>query len=1535
MTLTPTPMSGLIAKYAPLANSVSRKFVNRPSLRSVARDVIVATLAKHQPPLPLGNGNLLVTWPQQGNEPAAFPVEDLLILRYLQDSTLNLVDHYDAVVRQEGNAKPEPFKLSIGELEVLINDQGPLLIRSYQAALVSYWNHVGTSGESRWLWLAGRLRSHAREQVRRQAEQKRLDPDESATLLDVINEEALPGTSAFLLQIERLNNPTLSMPEITSQAVITRAVQGAEHPLVLLSSPLATVQAFPSLASMADDQARALGSTLTGNRVDFSLTQVPGDPFEAQALVLLERQLGNVDAIGRYYQGLDVDTGVLEDSLDRVTSLYDLSTLDETARLQRLQDKLPDWLNSAAPLDSAHYAILLARLAQAQRASGGHGYLEGIDDLHTFANKALVRQIRADHPLQPVPLEDIELRLYQAPNALLQVADAGDAHLEYAVISLEALALFNLHGRPPGMLEVEARRGTTLPPWVTKEAIVALVQKVDVGGSYLALLRRLLVDDPQESVRRQALYIEQLRLQLPLKLLELKIRQQQGVTAAGVRLFLRALKVQPAARRGRRTLDEPAVSVRMLALRRAPEAAPDPVLCTYLVGPADDAEGVRVLYRPLSRVPLRQFASSHDLLQAIKAPGALHDEIIEALELAARPIYANGGFDEPHIHRFLVGDDATEFARPLPATLTGIDLAGDLWESFYRNNVLGMQVIAQRQSVSNDKDRWIGYRELGWLTFNALLPMLGGPLATAGWMIQSLKSFDDGFQGQLKGDPQAANNALVDFFFNTAFLLLGHGIEASSRGVARVRKPEAGEVREGAIELRPVEAPTTPVPSGPVASRVTVTPDTLPTLHSLEFGWQSARQRLTPNQRQALARFVVTVPEALGKPVPHGPLRDLYLVGEQWYAALDDHYYAVAVGTDSAQIIDTTDLARPGPWLRRDELGRWRLDTRLRLLGGAPGKALEKFRAAREARAQALVDRVNNFKQRQEIIDRKLKVTQQVMSDLQQQNSKRYPEYRQRFIDLAAEMVVASGDAVDAFAELNKVQVTPNFFEQRAGHLRSLLRVTWEIVSKLREQMLELIVGHALGQPKPSTPAMSSFDEVARGCEVIDQLIRWSTEAQKRMADLAEIQPFGPPILHEIKPVWAPFGTPLTWRGVQLYWLSILSEQKILRHPDFDGVLTDASISAKMAAGSHQQTLEPGLFTDEEQIQVLDSALERYDALEDAVDFFKATTPASQHSPALERLLQRLGELRGLADERLAPLFRAQVLRARQQRKQQKPVRQQVIVTSKRRGVVVGKLRGAGAEEHLDLGVEMGGAAVESLRRVKGSDDWERVEPVRPAVSLAPLEQLMREAVVLLGDSQSQLREATRSAPKVRIPADVQTPLDDLARRLQAKAEQIDKALTRLNEVDLPSSSTGQSADVVARDLRERGALLVSEGRRLRIKLCKERDPQASRVAWLLDEGEVRVVPEGGRKPLKGSSDFLQEYAVKDGDQVLWYAHFHYRTLTAPAEQFTAAHLKTVVQRFLTYAQFMALADTREGMKQHIKVEITPNLAKKAFLQAG
>jgi hypothetical protein len=1523
-------LSSLVAQYAPLASRVSRTFENRPSLRSVARKLLAGALQREHPALLAHPSSLWLTWPagSVSGQAGSVPLEGLLISRFLQNSTLNLIAGFDTVVSRSGREPEARVPLKVDELEALIDELGPGLLDSYQQSLVGYWNERDLDGSSRWQWLAQYLNRHALQATQALIEAKRLEPEESATLLAVLNGAPLEGTACWLLRIDHLANPLLPGPEATSDLVVTRAVDGAPHAVVLQYSALEKLRSYPDLASLAAERAKAIGRDLTGAKVDFSLTPIVGDPFETQALLLLEHQLTNVTALGQYFQQIDENANTAEEALDRATSFYDLATTDELSRLDQLHGHLPHWLDNATPEDSAQYSVLLSRMADVQRRSAGHSYLEGIETIEAFARTELSRQIREDHPQAVVALEDIEIRLYTVPNAELELINAGDAHLEYVTVSLSALALFNLNGRPAGMLEVEPRAGASLPDWVTKEAVAELVQKVDVGKRYLALLQRLLHDDKEEAQRRERLFVEQLSAQLPLKMFELKVRGEQGVTADGVRMLLEALRPASNERRTRRTIG-PKPTVRTLAFVRKAGAPPDSVLAAYVVGPADDVEGIRVLYLPFSREPLRQYSSVHGLWDAITQTGALQNEILAGLEPRARPVYALGGFEEPHIVRFQPGDDFAPITTPEPATLTGVALPGELWHTLFANNVNALLRHADEQSVSNEENIRLGYRELGWLVFNSLLPMLGGPLATAGWMLQSLKAFDDGFERQLAGDPQAANNALVDFLFNTAFLLMAKGMEVKSTGVERIKvRPSEN------IELPPTDA------GDPVASNITVRPGAAPPLQMLDLGWNSARGQLSVAQAAALSRFVVSAPSELSEAVPHGTLAGLYLYEAQWFARVGEDYYAVAVGDGSARVVDLDEPGNLGPWLRRDELGRWQIDTRMHLKGGAPGRARAANRAELERREAALRKTLDDCRSRQALLESKLKVTQTVMADLLQRKSPKYSAYRDRFADATGELVEVSGAALQAAAELNKARVTPRFLEVRATHLQALTILMRSIAEKRIEALAELLTP-VVAEGGATFEPLATFEGYSRGSELIDQLISWTGEGQRRMAELGEVEHFGAPRLLEIKPVWKKLGTPVEWAGVQLDWLAILAEQKQRRVPRLDGPLAEAVKSAKLAAQSQDAIAEPGLFTDEEQLQVLDSALHKYDELEDAMDFYRATSDPALESPALERLRERLQSLRADAEAQLLPLLRAQTLRARQRRKQKRPMRNQVVVTTKKRGVVVGRVREAdahGVAEQVEVTGLMA-SDVEAFERVQGAEHWVAVQRA-PAVApkplpQAPLESLLREANGLLDGANGKLREGRILAQKVRIPSEIQNLLDTAADQLQAKANEIDRALTRLNEVDQAASTAHQSANATGNELRAKALELWNTGRQLRIEQCKARDPEASRVEWLVAQDEVYIAREGARKPVKGSEDFIQEYAVKDGDNVLWYAHFHYPKLDTPAESYSVAHLKTVAQRFLTYPQFIAQGGTVTGAKALIRAEIQPNMAKKLYLAVG
>ncbi|WP_148057518.1 dermonecrotic toxin domain-containing protein, partial [Pseudomonas brassicacearum] len=88
-----------------------------------------------------------------------------------------------------------------------------------------------------------------------------------------------------------------------------------------------------------------------------------------------------------------------------------------------------------------------------------------------------------------------------------------------------------------------------VPVWMTPAYLENLVTQVAIGGVYPALIKRKLLDDPQEAQRRQALYTRHLRTQLPLQALQHKMRGEAGIDERGYQYVNAVLQENTADRR--------------------------------------------------------------------------------------------------------------------------------------------------------------------------------------------------------------------------------------------------------------------------------------------------------------------------------------------------------------------------------------------------------------------------------------------------------------------------------------------------------------------------------------------------------------------------------------------------------------------------------------------------------------------------------------------------------------------------------------------------------------------------------------------------------------------------------------------------------------------------------------------------------------------------------------------------------------------------------------------------------------------------
>lgn len=139
--------------------------------------------------------------------------------------------------------------------------------------------------------------------------------------------------------------------------------------------------------------------------------------------------------------------------------------------------------------------------------------------------------------------------------------------------------------------------------------------------------------------------------------------------------------------------------------------------------------------------------------------------------------------------------------------------------------------------------------------------------------------------------------------------------------------------------------------------------------------------------------------------------------------------------------------------------------------------------------------------------------------------------------------------------------------------------------------------------------------------------------------------------------------------------------------------------------------------------------------------------------------------------------------------------------------------------------------------------------------------------------------------------------------RLERKAVEFDDAganIVRYSQV----RKTAESEALIAK-LREQAAQLRAHGRYLRIEMTRHTEaPTLGDVQYLLAQNVVVIYRLNDRMAQTADDrvDYLQEYAVLDlteHGRPLWYAHFHYPSLTTGDDQPSKAHLKTAAQRKL------------------------------------
>ncbi|MDZ5108974.1 dermonecrotic toxin domain-containing protein [Pseudomonas putida] len=780
------------------------------------------------------------------------------------------------------------------------------LPRFFCEAQLKYWNAKGSAGVSRDQWLQLLLRTALLRGLPLQG----LDAQEQACIRGLIRGGAAQPSVYFVKA--SLTCGSIQYDQMLSHLLVTGDYD--DRQVVLWCAPSGITRSFASLADFGEALRNELARHYSFQSLSWTRQPVEGNVFAHQVSLLLESMFRAFDLMR--FSGLS-DVAAME------KRFADLS--DPAAWFVRYEDDTPatmapPGLRASAPQDSFACRAALLQLALDQLDAGGVSVLDGIQSLTAYTAQQLGEQIRKEHGDETSP-DHLLLDLYIArgvPGGAATGAGGGEPLAFVGTRSLTEFAIGNLASLKGAYIkQVRHKEGITAPNWLDADAAKRLVTQVDIGGRYPAYVAEQF-DDKNMRAERVVRLAREWRSRFLSS--ALSARLDAKVSEVGLQCVVDFCA-------GHQDPSVPRMSLIPLAFRRSRQSRKkDAVRGMYLLFCAEPAKVL--LYRPLyPQDTVREYANLEALLAHIRESDLLQGSILDWIDPTARDIYADGGFAEPHIVSIGVDPYALP-TKPEPAMLDLELWRNDVDEKIYQANRDLLVELAGLESVSVAESRWQLLCEGAWLLFDVVTQAIRGPVASVTWLVQFLVSLQHDLTALEQGGEFDRPAAVADMLLNLGMALL-HAHQPKLETVPARLLPEVslfegpdrqnGAFTEFAIEVR--EAPEGKL--GELGSQV------------LDFSWrgQHGFNWLPMQQRQRLQTMRSSVSVNGLSPLSAGDGEGLYQIDGRYYAAMAGDLYGVELLAEGVRVVDAT--GGYGPWLASVD-GAWRLDTKLRLAGGAP-----------------------------------------------------------------------------------------------------------------------------------------------------------------------------------------------------------------------------------------------------------------------------------------------------------------------------------------------------------------------------------------------------------------------------------------------------------------------------------------------------------------------------------------------------------------------------------------------------------------------
>ncbi|MBC3453909.1 hypothetical protein HU745_22865 [Pseudomonas mosselii] len=1475
-----------LTRSSSLQCKVAQRFSERPELLDAADHILVAQWP-HYLPNDTHDPRVLYLASRHPRTGSLWvrPLSRVLAERYCLRRTLNLTVGEDALTTRVDGDPAWQVYIPLHQVELLINDTAPLLLEVYQQSLATYWSRFDSSGETPWHRYAEDLRNRFREAIETHQNAGSLTafalvvarmvyayPDPAQR-----NWQNAAGLSVSQLAVDFSQDGTLDN-ELASALLIEHRDADPQRNLVLLYTLTGKLLAFASRQDLLASIARYWPPLSRASSREVSIGPPAQGDFESMALGLLDQQLRVIEHRAKAYRD---KLGALNMSLelDRLTSMLDLCSNAESTQRMALSAQLPDWLRNAKSQPLLRYSTLLLDVARACKNTDGQFWLDGVDNAEDFANRQLAARFTADHPgdtLEPGQIRIVNYQTIAAAAARPGLGSTGEVNP--VTFSLAQLAIANVGLLKPGRVELHTESAEPLPDWLNEDYLRTVVGELDIASAYPAMLRSKLLDDTSQREQRQRLLIAQLASQLPALAQELYLRGKlpdQDIASRIAQVFCATDD------------DDPKHwIIRPLGLLKAPGSTVDYPCNTWLIEPRSPNADSCLLYRPLHEDSLLQFSDRLALFVAISTPGALQDDLLQRLPAEDRRFYAHGGFLEPHLFVPLDDTSAIPFGKPAPVELTVESPSNDLGADLYLACVNESVQTFEEHASTSAQTRWARWKELGWLLFNTLLPLAGGTLGKVAWLAQMEVTLAEFASTDAERDPTGHELAGVNLLVNIALLLAVHSSNRlnEERGTARA-----------------LDAPAMPlIASDPQPVSPSVVQDH-PLVH-LDFSWARPAQTLTTAQSTALRALRADIDVAsLGEPLPNGILRGLYLHGEKLYTQLHVNVYQVMLDMPRNQMRIVGPDETAGPWLRRDETGRWQLDLSLTLKGGMPLSAqirklqLEKESALRTANAVIKTDRDTiDAKIKEQATLEKLVATS--LDDARLQTCQDKLDTLSGFWTAHIEHLKQRNilQPVKEFKKVHAFALYQDSFCQRL--LRKVLHLRYQ---PDRDQILQAARLQQSGETLTPADAGIIAARLDRLAPLIDRMI----DNNRRLRHCQdELNKLASPQQPEIQ----------QWRDLAYTMRASPEQELILRFLRLEGLLNRMTLvhglseeacrwrdrfwdSFELGIAQRARLFKLQNADDEITARLLRSIIGHLETAARQLQIFTTLIRGDSPLQTVRQMNEQLDWLLERNRKDLSELPDYPPISTLGQLRKKVPG----LIETTEHGLLLADPRSDDANT-VDIPGPDDKTPARTYHLKQG--DWVELRPSRaPALATQmSLKRLLKDSDRLIAQAHDEV-SSLQAHPNRYLPVEIEESVLHQRTRLLERVDAIEARLTEDNETD--EARAGKDAELVAGSLRRLAQELPETATRLRVSAALTQKPRMGEVMYLVDGGHVQVRAEGARSRLarvKGRpADFLDEYSIRHEGKVLWYAHFHYPSMTTAKADFTAGHLKTAEQRHM------------------------------------